>query len=140
MSVPTPDDTVMEPPKAVVPVPPVRLIAPPDVLPSPEARLRSPPLPPVDDPAVKEAAPPAPSPDPTDTDTSPPEPDADDPLPRLKAPLVPAVAWPVLKDRSPLTPLVPALAVFTAIDPELVSVLTPDNTVMEDSLDVVVLN
>ena len=82
-------------------------------------------------PAVTLNVPPAPSPEPTETAMLPPEPDADEPLPMLMSPLLPEVAVPVLSVKSPDTPLVPALLVDTATLPELVSLPTPDEIVME---------
>jgi hypothetical protein len=70
-------------------------------------------------------------PEPTGIAMLPPEPDADEPLPISKALLSPTVALPVLNDRSPDTPDVPALLVNTATLPELVAVYTPDEMVME---------
>jgi len=55
VSVPTPDEIVMDPPKADVPSPPSIATAPPLVLPSPEARVKLPPAAPDDDPAIIEA-------------------------------------------------------------------------------------
>lgn len=59
-----------------------------------------------------------------------PEPDADEPLPIVTAPLVPTLAIPVLKDKSPDAPDVPALLVETLTLPELVSVPVPDAIVI----------
>ena len=64
-------------------------------------------------PAVTLNVPPLPSPEPTETAMLPPEPDADEPLPMLTSPLVPTDAVPVLKDKSPNTPELPALLVDT---------------------------
>jgi len=59
----------------------------------------------------------------------PPEPDADEPLPMLTSPPVPTDTVPVLKDKSPNTPELPALLFDTDTLPELMSVPTPDEIV-----------
>ena len=69
--------------------------------------------------------------EPTEIAMLPPELDTDEPLPISKAPLPPTLAVPVLNNRSPDTPAVPALLVDTVTLPELVDVPTPNEMVME---------
>jgi hypothetical protein len=59
VAVPTPDEKVMEPPKAILPSPPLIATVPPIVLPSPKARVKHLPLLVNDDPETIDASPPA---------------------------------------------------------------------------------
>jgi hypothetical protein len=102
VAMPTPNEMVMEPPKAVLPLPPLIVTAPPLVLPFPEARVKlllllandnpetidaSPPAAPDKLPAVILDAPPMLVPNPTEIAMLPPKPDADKSLLIFKAPL-----------------------------------------------------
>jgi hypothetical protein len=109
------------------------------VLPSPKARVKLPPLLVDDYTETMDASPPA-APDmlpavtlnaptmlvlePTEIAMLPPSPDPDKQFRMSKAPLSPALTVPVLNDRSPDTPAVPAMLVNTATVPELVAVPT----------------
>ncbi len=110
----TPNKVLMEPPKAVLPLTPSIVTAPPLVLPSPEARVKIPPLLVDGNPEIIDASPPAaPDESPPVTLNAPlmlvPELaeiamlpsnlDADKPLPIPKAPLLPALAVPVFINR-----------------------------------------
>ena len=93
----------------------------------------APPDSPEESPAETLNVPPLPSPEPTEIAMLPPDPLADDPLPRLTRPLVPTLAAPVLKDKSPDTPEAPALLLDTDTL-EFVSAPTPDEITMDLSL------
>jgi hypothetical protein len=97
VAVPTLDEMVAEPPKAVLPLPPLIVTDPPLVLPSPMARVKLLPLLVPDNPELIDASPPAapdklPSitlkappmsvPEPTEIAMLPPKPDADETLPK----------------------------------------------------------
>jgi hypothetical protein len=138
VAVPTPNEMVMEPPVAVLPLPPSIVTAHPLVLPSPKARVKLPSLLVADDPEMIDALPavtlntsPLLVEDPTEIAMLSPEPDADEPLPISRAPLLPKLAVPVFNNRSFDTPAVPALLVNTAMLPQLVAMPTPDEIVME---------
>jgi hypothetical protein len=148
VTVPTPNEIVMEPPEAVLPLTPSIVTAPPLMFPSPEARVKLPPLLVDDDsemigasppaghdklPAVTLNAPPMLVPEPTEIAMQPSKPDVDKQLPISKVPLLTMLAVPVFINRSPNTPAVPALLVNTAMLPKLVAVPTPDEMVMEPS-------
>jgi hypothetical protein len=146
VAMPTPDEMVMEPPKAILPSPPLIVTAPPLVLPSSKARVKillllvddnletihsSSPAAPDKLPAITLNDPPMLMPEPTEIAMLPPEPDADKPLPISKVPLLPMLAVAVFNNRSPKTPAVSALLVDTAMLPKLVAVPTPNEMVME---------
>ena len=124
-----PNEMVMEPPEAALPLLPLIVTVPPLVLPSPEARVKLPPMlvdvnPETIDPtplaapdelqAITLNTPLMLVPEPTEIAMLPPEPDADKPLPISKAPLSPTLTVPVLNDRSPNTTTVHALLVNMA--------------------------
>ncbi len=129
VAVPTPNEIVMNLPEAILPLPPLIVATPPLVLPSPKARVKLMLLLVNDHPEMMDASPPA-APDksaaiilnappmlvlePTEVALLPTDPDADEPLPISKARLLPALAVPVLNDRLPNMPAVPALLVNTA--------------------------
>jgi hypothetical protein len=136
VAMPTPDEVVMELPKAILSLLLSIVTAPPLVLPSPKARVKLPPLMVNDNPEMIDTSPPA-APDespaitlnaplmlalePAEIAMLPSEPDADKPLPTPKAPLLPTLKVPVFINRSPNTLAVPALLVDTAMLPKLVA-------------------
>jgi hypothetical protein len=146
VTVPLPNEVVMEPPKAILPSPPLIVTAPLLVLAFPEARVKLLPLLVNDDPETIDASPPA-APDkspaitlnaplilvlePTEIAMLLSEPDADKPLPIPKAPLSPTLAVPVFINRSSDMPAVPALLVNMMMFPQLVAVPMPNEIVME---------
>jgi hypothetical protein len=122
VAVPTPNEIMMEPPEAVLPLQPSIVTAPPLVLPTPKARVKILPLLVDDDPEIIDTSPPdaldkLPAvtlnaspilvPEPTEIVMLSSKPDANKPLPIPKAPLLPMLADPVFKDRSPNMPTVP---------------------------------
>ncbi len=146
VAVPTPNEMVMELPKAVLPLPQSIVTAPLFVLPSPKARVKlplllvdgdpeminaSPPAAPNELPVVTLSTPPMLVPDPTEIAMLLPEPDADKPLPISRAPLSPTFAVPVFNNRSPNMPIVPALLINMAMLHKIVAMPTPNEMVME---------
>ena len=148
VTVPTLNAIVMDPLKAVISTPLIAT-ASPAVAPALKARLKLLPSlldgdrknieapPPVFDPeelvAMTLNAPPLPSPEHTEIAILPPDPEEDEQLPRFTAPLVPTLAVPVLKDKPPDTPKLPALLVDIDTLPELVAAPTPNAIVMDPS-------
>jgi hypothetical protein len=146
VAVPMPDEMVMEPPEAVLPLVPTTVTAPPLVLPSPKARVKLPSLLVNDGPETIDASPLAATnespaitlkdppmlvPEPAEIAMLTPKPDADEPLLIYKAPLLSTLAVPVFNNESPKTLAVPALLINTATHLKLVSVPMPDEVVME---------
>jgi hypothetical protein len=155
VAVPMPDERmVMEPPEALLLLPPSIVTAPLLVLPSLKARVKILPLlvdgnpktigtssPAASDqsPAVTLNSPPMLVPEPTEIAIQLPKLDADKPLPTPKAPLLPTLAVPVFNDRSPNMPAVPALLFDMATLPELVAMPTPNEMVTEPPKTIVPL-